>query len=309
MQTVTITSCGTTIVIESNIDLYESIKSQIPYADFPELEIQKGRAEDCEYLVKYANSNYIELTYREREVLFRCPFEKTENGMVILYVTYPLLEKKRRNNKALTFHGAAVGINNNGILLLGKEGAGKTTLALQLCEKHHAELIGNDLCVLDYQDVNNLYLLGGTKFIHLRYESIKRNIPGFLFYFDGVGTKDNWTCKKKVMPEDLGINTIHSPIKVSKIYIVHIDQNYSFYHTSAYNINNVLYLNENFSRYIKNSCTALIVDKKIIGYIPSLDTYEDFKNRSILINAMFQSKIEYISGNLNEVAEYIYNNI
>lgn len=309
MKTITIISCGTTIVIESNVELYGYIKSQIQYTDFPELEVQKGNVENCECLVRYVNSNYIKLTYKEREVLFECPFEKTENGKVILYITYPLLEKKRRKNKALTFHGAAVGIKNSGILLLGKEGAGKTSLALQLCKKYHAELIGNDLCVLDYQDINNLYLLGGTKFIHLRYESIKKNIPDVLSYFNGIDIKDGWSCKKKVMPEDLGINTINSPVKVRKKYIVHIDQNYRFYHTNAYDISNVLYLNENFSRYIRNSCTALIVDKKIIGYIPSFDTIEDFKNRSILINAMFKNQIEYVSGNLNEVAEYVYNNI
>lgn len=43
-----------------------------------------------------------------------------------------------------------------------------------------------------------------------------------------------------------------------------------------------------------------------IGYVPSYDTTQCYKNRAELINAIFTiSNLEYVSGNLRDISEYI----
>ena len=178
-------SCNAFVEIDSDIDLYEIVKDKIDFIDFPEITIEKyNNKEKSKYTVEYTNNNDRILRYEKHKVVIKYPIKEMKDGLTILFMAYPLLEVNRRENKSLTCHCAGVSINGKGILILGKEGAGKTTLAIELCRKYNAKLIGNDLCVIDYSFLNNLKLLGGTKYIFLRYESIKRNIPVLLKKFD-----------------------------------------------------------------------------------------------------------------------------
>lgn len=62
-----------------------------------------------------------------------------------------LLVRIRENNNELFMHGTGIGIDNNGILLLGNKGSGKTTLAIKLISEENLdkEFISNDRVFLD----------------------------------------------------------------------------------------------------------------------------------------------------------------
>ena len=305
-------SCGLFVEIDSDIDLYEMVKDKIDFIDFPEINIEKyNNNEKSKYIVEYMNSDERILQYKEKKTIIKYPIEEMADGLTVLFMAYPLLEVNRRKKKNLTCHCAGVSINGKGILILGKEGSGKTTLAIELCRKYNAKLIGNDLCVIDYNNLNNLKLLGGTKYIFLRYESIKRNIPDLLKKFDLQDNDkkiDTWTFKKKVFPEDIEIQVQKDEVDIDSIFIVHIDQEKEFFCKEANSLANILYLNENFSRYIRNTCTAMLKDNNIINYIPSLDNKEFFDERSELINYLFNNKkIKYLSGSIEDVSNYIIN--
>lgn len=305
-------SCGLFVEIDSDIDLYEMVKDKIDFIDFPEINIEKyNNNEKSKYIVEYMNSDERILQYKEKKTIIKYPIEEMADGLTVLFMAYPLLEVNRRKKKNLTCHCAGVSINGKGILILGKEGSGKTTLAIELCRKYNAKLIGNDLCVIDYNNLNNLKLLGGTKYIFLRYESIKRNIPDLLKKFDLQDNDkkiDTWTFKKKVFPEDIEIQVQKDEVDIDSIFIVHIDQEKEFFCKDANSLANILYLNENFSRYIRNTCTAMLKDNNIINYIPSLDNKEFFDERSELINYLFNNKkIKYLSGSIEDVSNYIIN--
>ena len=305
-------SCGSFVEIDSDIDLYEMVKDKIDFIDFPEITIEKyNNNEKSKYIVKYMNSNERILQYEEHKVLIKYPIKEMKDGLTILFMAYPLLEVNRREKKSLTCHCAGVSINGKGILILGKEGAGKTTLAIELCRKYNAKLIGNDLCVIDYNYLNNLRLLGGTKYIFLRYESIKRNIPELIKKFDLQENDkkiDTWIFKKKIFPKDLGIQVQKNEVRIDSIFIVHIDQEKDFFCKETNSLADILYINENFSRYIRNTCTTMINDNNIINYIPSLDNKEFYTERAELINYLFNNKkIKYLSGNIEEVSKYIIN--
>ena len=304
-------SCDSFVEIDSDIDLYEMVKDKIDFIDFPEITIEKCNNEKSKYIVEYMNSDERILQYKENKAIIKYPIKEMSDGLTVLFMAYPLLEVNRREKKNLTCHCAGVSINGKGILILGKEGSGKTTLAIELCRKYNAKLIGNDLCVIDYNNLNSLKLLGGTKYIFLRYESIKRNIPDLLTKFnlqDNDNKIDTWTFKKKVFPKDLGIQVQKDEVDIDSIYIVHIDQEKEFFCKEANSLANILYLNENFSRYIRNTCTAMLKDNNIINYVPSLDNKEFFDERSELINYLFNNKkIKYLSGSIEDVSNYIIN--
>lgn len=310
MYKMLVSSCGCSVEIEANVNLYNMLNNKIDFIDFPQIVLEKFyKNKDIKYKVKYTNCNNRTLKYKNNKLIIQYPIDEMDNGMTILFMLYPLLEQNRRENKSLTCHAAAISLNGEGIILLGKEGAGKTTLAIELCKKYGAKIIGNDLCVIDYKELDNIKILGGTQYFFLRYESIKRNIPQLLEKFKEKNSKkdiDTWMLKKKFYPKELEINIESEITNVKKFYIVHIDQDKELFHKDARTLANILYLNENFSRYIRNTCTTMIYESNLIGYIPSLDNKKFAMERNELINYLFENKkIEYISGNISEVSKYI----
>lgn len=64
-----------------------------------------------------------------------------------------------------------------GDVFLIRPSSGKTTLSLDLCDKYNYSLIGNDRNVIGFNSDEEFVAFDGTKFVFLRYEPIKRNIP------------------------------------------------------------------------------------------------------------------------------------
>ena len=216
------------------------------------------------------------------------------------------MEKQRAEKHSLTAHSACVDFDGNGVLILGKEGSGKTTTAINLCQKYGASLVANDLSIISYADKNNTMVLEGTKYFFLRKESIKRNLPKLLEKF-GENKIDSWLNKVKVMPEDISIRT-KSQTNIKRVFIVHIDNSQeTMYVSDGATLVNKLYLNENFHRYIRNACTTFLdADYNMSGYVPSFDSEQFYIERVELINHIFKDlKFEYVSGNIKDVSKYI----
>lgn len=134
----------------------------------------------------------------------------------------------------------------------------------------------------------------------LRYESIKRNIPEFLKFFDD-NNAEGWTNKKNVLANDLGIKTENNPIEITKIYSIHIDQSQNkLYVLPGDNLRNKIFLNELFSMGIRGITTTFLNKKNMLsGYVPSFDCPEFYDTRQKIINNI-SSNIENVSGNLDD---------
>ena len=193
-------------------------------------------------------------------------------------------------------------------MLFGKEGAGKTSTALGLCKWHGGSLVGNDLVQLGYDSGRKkITAQGGTKYFHLRYESIRRNLPEYLTLFPPMRT-DPWLHKVFRMPDELGIPVQTAPTDVSRSYLIHVDDTLQgLFVRPADNVVTRLYLNENLSRYIRGTSIALFGEElAYLGYVPSLDTEELFEKRRALIEHLLRNPpMMYVSGPLKDVAEYI----
>lgn len=309
MYVMTIKSIDSEVTIYSDIYIYNDLEKCVEQmVELPEIELIENPRKVSEYCIKCSNSSENKTMFDDNIIYFFYSTENEEIASILLYLAYPLIEKQNSIKHKLTCHAAAVKINEKSVLLLGKEGAGKTSLALYLCRKYNAELIANDLCIVNYNNINEPVVEGGTKFLYLRYESIKRNYPELLGTVFKESNKDTWINKRKVDPELLGVCATSQSSIIKEIFLIHIDSSQKdIYVNDANNLTNKLYVNENFSRYIRNTCTASIINGDIMGYIPSLDNKEFFSQRKEFINQIFnKNNVKYISGNLKDVGKYIY---
>ena len=305
MKDIYIETSGAGLVYHSDIDLTGFLGSSKDYLEFPGLKIFENVPNNFPYSVKYFDVPDRSILCSENEIKIYYPSEDLTAASIV-FMGYILMERQRNEKSMVTIHSACVEKDNSAILLLGRTGSGKTTLSLNLCDKYNYSLIGNDRNVIGFNSDEELVAFDGTKFVFLRYESIKRNIPELLGLFPNE-KKDSWLRKVKVLPDDLGIR-VSSNVPITKSYIIHVDNSQKeLYCRNGDDPANRLYLNELFSMYIRGMYTTFS-DKKFraVGYVPSYDTVQCYKNRTELINAVFEtSDLEYVSGNLNDVSEYI----
>jgi|GEM_PF-1301500 len=301
-------SAGKGVNVFSDFDVYSYFREEKFSREHIALNIFRNQIKTS-FGVYYHNDSLRTLRYYEKEVHIVCPWEQTGDGHILLYAAYPFFEFQRQKSGYVSAYSAAVALKGKGILFFGKIGAGKTSLSLDLCRRYGAVLIGNDLTIVGLEN-QEIYLKEGTKFFFLRYESVRRNMPVFLSLFPEK-PEDSWLCKVKVAPEQLGIQIARGEILADKIYLVHIDESStSLLVQKDDTLVTKLFLNENFSRYIRGTSLALLVGEKLefLGYVPSYDKIEFYDFRVRLIEAIM-SRIFYISGSLNAVSDYIANQI
>lgn len=262
-----------------------------------------------EYSVRYDESrDEISVEYSSKNVVIRAPWDAVQRGETLLYAALPFIELQWQQQGFVTIHAAAVSLNAKAVLILGKEGSGKTTTALSLCRSHGGRLIGNDLVVVGSVSENGeMVTRSGTKFLSFRRESIQRNIPDLLHLFP-EGNEDSWLQKVLVHPPKVNIKMCDGEVSLGSAYFVHVDETKTdLFVKSANNVVNRLYLNENFSRYIRGTCIALLDDKlRYLGYVPSFDSKVLFAKRAKLIERLFSEySMKFVSGPLGKVVDYI----
>ena len=318
MEEIYLESSKTGIIYITDLPIYEYIIKNKDFLEFPELFVSKQvDFLNNDYILRYNNSDDKNLIINNNEMIIAYPIDEI-NCDSIIYPGYILIEKKRLNTKEVTCHSACISKDGRGILFIGRSGSGKTTLMLDMCINKGYSLIANDSTILKLKD-DKLYANGGTKFIFLRYESIKRNIPNLLNVFDSrevdanyILSKniDTWRKKIRVLPNELNIKTNSNEVEIVKAYMVHIDENQKeVYNNIDTSLVSKLYLNELLSENIRGVKTTFM-DKtyRPCLYIPSMDTEKHYEFRKQIIDYIINDcALEYISGNINNVANKIDN--
>lgn len=308
MERVYIETCGAGLIYESDINILKFLKKMKDYLEFPGLIICEEIPKNFPYIVRYIDDKNKTIFCTDKTIEIHYPLEELMPAS-IAFMGYILMEKQRAEKSMVTIHSACIEKNNSAILLLGRTGSGKTTLSLDLCINHDYSLIGNDRNIIGLDSNKKFIAFDGTKFLFLRYESIKRNLPELLYLFPEK-EMDSWLRKVKVLPNELGI-TDSSNSQINKSYIIHIDNNQKkLYSNNGDTPANRLYLNELLAMYIRGMYTTFS-DKNFhaVGYIPSYDSEEYYKKRANLIDIIFKiTELEYVSGRIEEVSEYINEN-
>lgn len=300
-----ICSYGSKAKVYSNIDLFPMLFKIKDNVDMPDWTIQKSCDTKVDVIVDYKDSDDCYLDYQENAIQLAYPFSSLDGGRELLYIVNSAFELVRQQKNQVSFHGACIAYEETAKLILGKAGAGKTSIVLEASRKYGAKLIANDITIIDYKMLNSVIAVGGTKYITLRRESIRRNLPELENLYFNERALDLWLEKKRFNCAELGITQSEDNIPINKVFFVHVDEQMKELVTKKGNtIENRLYLYENFSRGIRNTQTALFIDGRLDGFIPSFDSKKLSIERNKLINSLVENS-EYVSGNIQNVTEYI----
>ena len=296
----------------SEINLIDFFSEFDCHKFFPEFSISKNKS-TSDFSVYFLNEKKSEIRWYPNKVVATYPVEHMYQGEAILHLAYPFIELQRQRRSEVTIHGAACSLEEKGVLILGKEGSGKTSTLVHLCQNHNAKLISNDLCLVQ---LNNkiAYLNGGTKFFYLRYISTLKSLPHLInFFYEKRTAPDSWKNKIFLQPKDIDIQVQPKPVNLHKAYLVHVNENQNkVIIKRTGDLADKLYLNETFSRYIRNTCTTFLAgdDYRYMGFVPSFDDEQLYSNRLKILDFLFEdAKLCYISGKSLEISKHIKNEI
>jgi hypothetical protein len=240
------------------------------------------------------------------------PLKDILEASTIPFRAHFMLEQQMQKDSIFTTQGAGVSKNKRAVLLMGKRGAGKTSITLELCRKYNYKLIGNDLVLIGLKK-NKGYFLEGAKIFTLRFTTVKYYNTDLQKFFKKEHPNE-WTNKVRFLPKDLGISIEKKRPKIIKVFYVHLLNNES----APLYIQKIgdketsymgrLYLYEELSRYIRGTCIPLVYGSQFyIGdYLPSLDNPEYHKNRVKFIDwIMDKIGFYFISGSMNAICNFI----
>jgi len=238
-------------------------------------------------------------------------FEEFLQSHTIPYFIHYILESERSKKGKATIHAAAVSKNGKGILILGKQGSGKTSITLELCRKYGYSLVGNDLVLVGLQrDLG--YLYGGTKIFRLRVTTIKDYNKDLKKFFK-PNNNDEWTQIALIEPDKIQVLIEKSIVPIHAIYYVHLyPPDHNFVVGEVDKLFSRIYLYQIFSEYIRGSAIIPLIgeDLRFSDYIPSLDTRDAFEKRIRFINWIINNKnYKYIAGALADICTFIDKNL
>lgn len=226
----------------------------------------------------------------------------------IPYFIHYILELERAKKGKATVHAAAVSKNGKGILILGKQGSGKTSITLELCRKYGYSLIGNDLVLIGFK--RNLgYLYGGTKIFRIRGTTIKNYNKDLRRFLKSNEYSDEWTQIAIIKPEEIQVITEKFTAPIQAIFYVHLyPPNHNLIVKEVNQLFSRIYLYQIFSEYIRGSVIIPLIGKDLhfSNYLPSLDNEDAFKKRIKFINWIINNKnYKYIAGSLTDICIFI----
>ena len=297
---------GAKVLIYSSVPIKHYLEENSESLDFPGLIIENDvdRKKYGHFLL-YRNYERRKIECLPNSIVVSYPYEELSDKNIVYLARY-LIEKQFGEENKLTAHASCVAKNGKAILFVGDAGAGKTSLALNLCINSGYELISNDKTVIGMKN-GELYAFGGTKYLSLRYKTLEENLPELISLF-GSDEIEKWSQKIRIMPREIGIKECSTVSKISDVIFLHLDNRENQLRISkgdTYHRNFKLY--ENFSESIRVA-NSTFVDKNgyTIGYVPSYDSEMIFQNRSKIIKYIDEMEnYKYLSGNLIEILRYI----
>jgi hypothetical protein len=247
----------------------------------------------------------VELDATRRTLTVSSRAQLLGDGKPIIYLAGLLLERQLQLRGWVSLVAACVRLPTGAALLVGGEGAGKTSTALTLCLEWDGRLVGNDLCVVGARD-REVFVAAGTKSFCLRYTATQRNAPRLIDLFP-TSRGDGWSEKLPVAPDAIGLQTAEGRVRVAGLYLVHIDDRSPLHiaHASGARIRYLLY--ENATRIVRASAAPFLIesDQGFAAYVPSLDSVACHRRRVAVVKALMGLGPISVIGPVDQAARWI----
>ncbi len=245
--------------------------------------------------LSYRESEEIAVSYLKSDKDLRVvgPRQAFEKGVGLTYAAQYLAECLRASKGGtMLVHAAGVALEaaNEGLVLFGEKGAGKTTIALRLCHELGYRLVGNDQIFLG-QGHEGIEMQGGSSDFTVRATAILGDdYLGSLFRdFTPNPAKSAWNDKLNLDAETLGIVTEPGPVAVRGLYHVRIDRSQNTIHTRPWEgLQRNLLMHERLGRHISGQATPLLDDSgNYYGSLPAIELAACLETRDKLASAIF----------------------
>ncbi|TSC72609.1 MAG: hypothetical protein G01um101438_326 [Parcubacteria group bacterium Gr01-1014_38] len=247
-----------------------------------------------------------------KKLEIRAPLTDVVRASTIPFRAHFMLEPQLQKDSIFTSQGGGVSKNGRAVLLMGKRGAGKTSVTLELCRKYHWRLVGNDLILVGFRE-NAGYLFGGAKAFTLRFTTVKYYNADLQKLFP-KNHPNEWTNKITLLAEGLGISAERGHPKLTNVFYLHLlnDKAAPLYLRRIGSKKTAhmgrLYLYEELSSYIRGVSAPVVYGPQFsLGdYLPSLDKPEYHQNRVKLIDwIMDDVGFYFISGSMRAICEHV----
>jgi len=279
----------------------------------PEYRCLKTKAQSDYSIIYIENPTSSARMLNDNKTLkIKGPLKEIMEASPIPFGAHFILEQPRQENSIFTTQGAGISKQGKAVLLMGKRGAGKTSITLELCRKYNYNLIGNDLVLVGLKK-NRGHFFGGAEAYTLRFTTVKYYNTDLQKFFKKE-VADEWTNRVGLLPKDLGISIEKKHPKIIKAFYVHLLNNKSvplfikkIEGKETLNIGR-LFLYEELTRYIRGACILMLRSPSfLIGdYLPSLDKPEYHKNRVKFIDWLMEDiGFYFVSGSMDAICGFI----
>lgn len=251
-------------------------------------------------------------TLRLHEIWDRIKGQTTLRCLALL-----LTEVKRQSTKRFMVHASAVELNGRGAVLVGPTGAGKTSLALDLCLRHGFRLLSADWTIVG-QRGDSPFILGGSKVLNLRLGSLRMVSPELAgSLFSETNQNEAWNVKHRVQPQRIGIAVCSDPVEMAGWFTIGLDSGWQgapcFYqYPSSQKTEpwvDKAAVAEELARFIRGSAFCLLKDdfklhRELV--MPLLDSPLTWSNRTAFIENLCDRRRVYVArGRLKGVADKV----
>lgn len=308
---------------ERSVNIFSEFREFLPYfngegeyvSDIPGWKVDYSQVNSAPSII-YRPSDVTQFSYDEdnRVISIQGRSVDFRDGQAIAYIGFWLTEGERQRDSIFTVHASSLTVDDEGVLIVGDGGSGKTSAALGLIDRYNGELISNDLSIVQYDKENDRATLNeGSKVIRLRLASVRARFPHLTKFFIDEN-QPAWITKVAVKPEELGIEIADGSKPLKGVFTIHLDSNIDEPLTikKMDNIQVQFELYENLSRIIRGSAISIFgANNNILGYLPSLETQSTHQNKVDLIDHLTKRMgIWHVSsGNLDEICEAIFDQL
>lgn len=303
---------GSLKMLDASVDIIAPFEMQQDGEGFntygiPESSISMEQGGEYRAKFKEDKETYLEWLPDQKTAILHGKEKDFADTPAMLFVALSITEHIRQKNKKLLTHGASVELpNGTSIILLGNQGAGKTTIAYHLCKYYGCKIIANDQVLFGLQN-DRLETFGGTKNVTIRQTATSGHLQELKSLFEkdtqieDVESSTKWKTKAQRTPEELGIEISQQKNStVSGVFWLNLDVNnqdeYNVRQRSSTDLVESLLLSEKLSRHINGSATPVISKSGQVALSPSFDTIETLKNRQEIIDSIYRIGYYSISG-------------